>query len=118
MPWFTRFDKPIDVPKQSPLRTLAEAGWYIVELSGNEGDRAEWKSVVAMLADGAGGRTSRLRDRQWCAPCYERASQKAEAGYVVSTGEAISIWCAWTRNHTGKSSKLRHARRSEAGLIN
>jgi hypothetical protein len=53
MPWFTRFDKPIDIPGQSPLRTLAEARGYIIELPGTEGDRAEWQSVVAMLADAA-----------------------------------------------------------------
>ena len=53
MPWFARFDKPIDIPGRSPLRTLAEARGYIIELPGNERDRAEWKSVVAMLAEAA-----------------------------------------------------------------
>ena len=53
MPWFTRFDKPVEIPGRPPLRTLAEARGYIFELPGNESDRAEWKSIVAMLAEAA-----------------------------------------------------------------
>jgi hypothetical protein len=53
MPWFTRFDKPIDIPGQSPLRTLAEARGYILELSKTEQDRVEWQAAARLLSDAA-----------------------------------------------------------------
>ena len=53
MPWFARFDKPINVPRRSPLRTLAEARGYILELSKTERDRVEWQAAARLLSDAA-----------------------------------------------------------------
>ena len=53
MPWFTRFDRPIDVPKRSPLRTLAEARGYTLELPKTEQALVEWQAAVRLLSDAA-----------------------------------------------------------------
>jgi hypothetical protein len=58
MPWFTRFDEPIKLPGRRPLRTLAEARGYYLELADGERSRVEWKSALALLSEAAmrGGR--------------------------------------------------------------
>ena len=63
MPWFKRVDKPIDIPGQSPLRTLAEARGYIIELPKIEQDHVEWQVAARLLSEAA----TRVEPSTWIA---------------------------------------------------
>ena len=53
MPWSTRFDDPIAIPKQRPLRTLAEARGYILSLSSTEKSSIAWRTALGLLEQAA-----------------------------------------------------------------
>lgn len=63
MPWFARFDDPIDVPGRPPLRTLAEARGYVLELPKTEKDRPEWQVAMRLLSEAA----TRVDRNSWIA---------------------------------------------------
>jgi hypothetical protein len=53
MPWFARFDEPIKIAGRAPLRTLAEARGYILELRKLDRERIEWRTVTGILSQAA-----------------------------------------------------------------
>lgn len=53
LPWFTRFGEPIKLAGRAPLRTLAEARGYILELRKLDRERIEWRTATGILSQAA-----------------------------------------------------------------
>jgi hypothetical protein len=49
MPWSTRFDEPIPLPRGRRLVTLEDAGNYIVKLPKAVHEAPEWQAAVEAL---------------------------------------------------------------------
>jgi hypothetical protein len=49
MPWSTRFDEPIPLPRGRQLVTLQDAGTYITRLPKAEHEAAEWQAAMEAL---------------------------------------------------------------------
>jgi hypothetical protein len=49
VPWSSRFDEPIPVPKGKQLVTLKDAGNYITKLPKAEHEAPEWQAAMEAL---------------------------------------------------------------------
>jgi hypothetical protein len=49
MPWYTRFDEPIALPRGRQLVTLGDAGNYITKLPKAEHAAKEWQTAMEAL---------------------------------------------------------------------
>jgi hypothetical protein len=49
VPWSTRFDEPIPLPRGRQLRTLKDAGNYITKLPKAEHEAKEWQTAMEAL---------------------------------------------------------------------
>ena len=49
LPWSTRFDDPIPLPRGRALVTLKDAADYITKLPKSESDLPEWQTAIEVL---------------------------------------------------------------------
>jgi hypothetical protein len=63
VPWSTKFPDPIPLPDGTELRTLKEAGTYILGLSKREANSAHWQLAMHCLIEAAEDREPLMHAR-------------------------------------------------------